>query len=65
VAALISAVGKATTAGILDPQVVIIEARREANGHVAPVIPIGALARYDQPIPTLVAYDDLLTRSDS
>jgi hypothetical protein len=63
--ALIAAMGRATTAGVLDPQVVIIEARRDANGHVAPVIPIGALARYDRPTPTLTAYDDLLTGSDS
>jgi transposase len=61
--ALISAMGKAIDAGLLDPQVVVIDARREANGHVAPVIPIGALARYDRPAPTLTAYDDLLTGS--
>jgi DNA replication protein DnaC len=37
--------------GPLDPQVVLIDARRDASGHVAPVIPIGALARYDRPAP--------------
>jgi transposase len=61
--ALISAMSKAVQAGVLDPQVVVIDARREANGHVAPVIPIGALTRYDRPAPTLNAYDELLTRS--
>jgi transposase len=61
--ALINAMSKAIDAAVFDPQVVVIEARREANGHVAPVIPIGALARYDRPAPTLTAYDDLLTGS--
>jgi hypothetical protein len=31
--ALISAMGKATDAGVLDPQVVLIDARREADGQ--------------------------------
>jgi hypothetical protein len=53
--------GKAIEAGTLDPQVVLIDARREAGGPLAPVIPIGALARYDRPAPTLSDYDDLLT----
>ena len=60
-AALISAMGKAIDASTLDPQVVLIDARREAGGQLAPVIPIGALARYDRPAPTLTDYDDLLT----
>jgi hypothetical protein len=64
-AALITAMDQAITAGVLDPQVVLIEARRTADGHVAPVIPIGALARYDRPTPTLSAYDALLTGSDA
>jgi hypothetical protein len=63
--ALITAMGKAIDSGVLDPQVVLIDARRHANGHVAPVIPIGALARYDRPAPNLTAYDDLLTGSGS
>jgi transposase len=62
-AGLITAMGKAIDAGVFDPQVVLIDARRAADGHVAPVIPIGALARYDRPAPTLTAYDDLLTGS--
>jgi hypothetical protein len=60
---LITAMGKAIDAGTLDPQVVLIDARRETGGHVAPVIPIGALARYDRPAPSLTDYDDLLNRS--
>jgi hypothetical protein len=42
---------------------VLIDARRLARGPVAPVIPIGALARYDRPAPALTGYDQLLTRS--
>ena len=38
----------------------IIEARCAATNQVAPVVPIGALARYDRPAPTLSGYDDLL-----
>jgi transposase len=63
VTALTAAMNKAIQAGVIDPQVVLIDARREASGHVAPVIPIGALSRYDRPAPTLSAYDDLLTGS--
>ena len=47
------------------------EPRTLANGlrviwledHAAPVVAIGALARYDRPAPTLTDYDDLLTGS--
>jgi hypothetical protein len=46
----------------LDPQLVLIDARREIT-HLAPVVPIGALARYDRPTPSLTAYDALLTGS--
>lgn len=62
-AALQAAMSKAASSGALDPQVVLIEARRQVSGQVAPVIPIGALARYDRPAPTLTAYDQLLSRS--
>lgn len=60
-AALGTAMGTAVQTGILDPQVVLIDARRHADGQLAPVIPIGALARYDRPAPSLTGYDDLLT----
>jgi len=40
---------------------VLVDARRLTGGHVAPVIPIGALARYDRPAPALAGYDQLLT----
>jgi hypothetical protein len=42
---------------------VLIDARRLTRGPVAPVIPIGALARYDRPAPSLAGYDELLTGS--
>jgi transposase len=59
-AALIDAMDRAVDSGCLDPQTVLIDARRDQAGHVAPVIAIGALARYDRPTPTLTDYDQLL-----
>jgi hypothetical protein len=61
--ALTAAMSKAAGSGVLDAQAVLIDARRHAGRQVAPVIPIGALARYDRPAPPLDAYDQLLTRS--
>jgi hypothetical protein len=55
--------GQAAASGVLDAQAVIIDARRLAGRQVAPVIPIGALARYDRPAPALDPYDQLLTRT--
>ena len=60
-AALTAAMAAAVSSGVLDPQVIVIEARRRASGQAAPVIAIGALARYDRPAPALDAYDQLLT----
>jgi hypothetical protein len=59
-AALVSAMRVAVAAGTLDQQVVLIDARRQTANHVAAVVPIGALARYDRPAPTLAGYDALL-----
>ena len=64
-AALDAAMTTAIASGVLDAQAVIIEARRQASRQVAPVIPLGALARYDRPAPALDAYDELLTRTIS
>ncbi len=61
--ALAAAMAKAASTGVLDPQVILIEARRQAGGQAVPVIAIGALARYDRPAPVLDAYDQLLTGS--
>ena len=63
-AALIAAMDRAVTSGCLDPETVIIDARRDM-APPAPVAAIGALARYDRPPPSLAGYDDLLTGSDS
>ena len=62
-AAVEAAMTRATGSGVLDAQAVLIDARRQAGRQVAPVIPIGALARYDRPAPPLDAYDQLLTRT--
>lgn len=62
--ALITAMDRAVASGCLDPEAVIIDARRELS-PLAPVAAIGALARYDRPAPSLTGYDDLLTGSDS
>ncbi len=55
----------AVASGVLDPQTVLIDARRHLAESLAPVIPIGALARYDRPAPTLTGYDDLLPSNQS
>lgn len=46
--------------GSVDPAVVLIEARRAARGEGTVVVPIGTLARYDRPLPTITRYDELL-----
>jgi len=63
--ALNAAMRTAVQTGVLDPQVVLLDARRHA-GEQQPseVIPIGEWARYDRPAPTLAAYDHLLTGSE-
>lgn len=62
--ALVAAMRTAVTSSVLDPASVIIDARRAAEPPIAPVVPIGALARYDRPTPTLAGYDALLTGTD-
>jgi transposase len=61
--ALVAAMDAAVEAGTLDPAVVLIEARRAGAEPLAPVVAIGALARYDRPAPSLHDYDQLLTGS--
>jgi transposase len=47
--------------GVVDADVVMVEARRAAIDHSAIVVPIGdGLARYDRPLPTIGHYDQLL-----
>jgi transposase len=62
--ALITAMDRAVASGCLDPETVLIDARRHIN-PLAPIVAIGALARYDRPPPSLTDYDDLLTGSES
>jgi hypothetical protein len=47
-------------AGIVDPAVVLVEARRVADPDDTTVVPIGALSRYDRPAPSIAHYDQLL-----
>ncbi|MGH9285324.1 MAG: IS21 family transposase, partial [Acidimicrobiales bacterium] len=58
--AVVEALVAAVQAEIVDPAVVIVEARRRAEGQVAGVVPIGALRHYDRPLPVLGGYDELL-----
>ena len=62
-AVLVRAMDRAVAGLVLDPAAVIIDARTHVADRLAPVVPIGALSRYDRPAPTLTAYDQLLTGS--
>lgn len=46
--------------GVVDPDVVIVQARRANHDSTAVVVPIGTLARYDRPAPGIAHYDQLL-----
>jgi transposase len=50
----------ALAVGVVDPDVVIVETRRAVGDHDPVVVPIGALARYDRPMPSIARYDQLL-----
>ena len=63
-AALIAAMDRAVASGCLDPETVLIDARRHTSA-LAPVVSIDGLARYDRPPPSLTDYDELLTGSQS
>jgi transposase len=60
--ALCAGIERALAVGSVDPEVVAIEARRAADHPLsALVIPIGeGLSRFDRPLPTTAAYDQLL-----
>jgi hypothetical protein len=55
-----SALAACVDAGIVDSDIVILEARRAVDDRTATVVPIGPLARYDRPLPTIAHYDQLL-----
>jgi transposase len=59
-AAVIAGMNAALDVGSVDPAVVLVEARRAAQGSTVPAVPIGELARFDRPQPILDRYDDLL-----
>jgi hypothetical protein len=62
-ASITFALHTANTAGIIDPTVITVEARRHTDGRPpTDVVPIGVLGRYDRPAPSLEVYDQLLTR---
>ncbi len=57
---LLAGIRAALAVGSVDAEVVAIEARKIAERAAAPVVPIGALSRYDRPKPILNGYDTLL-----
>jgi hypothetical protein len=59
-AALIAGMAAALAVGSVDPAVVVIEARRATTDAEAPPLPIGELARFNRPVPSINPYDDLL-----
>jgi transposase len=59
--AVTAGIDAALKVGSTNPELVAIEARRQAEAPLAPVIPISkALARYERPTPGLDGYDSLL-----
>jgi hypothetical protein len=61
--AIVAGLTAALAAGVLDAEIVLIEARRSAENAVAAVIPIGTHRGFDRPEPTIDHYDDLLERN--
>ena len=62
-ASVIAGIERALAVGSVDPEVVIVEARRAGDDRTGVVVAIGALSRFDRPAPTLAAYDTLLEES--
>lgn len=58
--AVVAGLAAALEAGVIDAEVVLIEARRSEENTVEPVIPIGTHRSFDRPEPTIAYYDDLL-----
>jgi transposase len=61
--AVIAGIEGALAVGSLDPDVVIVEARRATQGQRGPATQLPDLARFDRPTPSLDGYDDLLEGS--
>ncbi len=45
---------------VADPAIAVVEARRAIGDRTATIVPIGALTRYDRPVPSIEVYDQLL-----
>lgn len=58
--AVTAGIDRALAVGSVDPDVVIVEARRAAEQRDPAPTPIAGLGRFDRPAPTLTRYDDLL-----
>lgn len=58
--AIVAGLTAALAAGVVDAQVVLIEARRSAENTDARVIPIGTHRSFDRPEPSIDHYDQLL-----
>lgn len=59
-AAVRAGIRAALKVGVIDPAVVIVEARRHVDDRPGVVVPIGTLDRYDRPPPSIDRYDELL-----
>lgn len=58
--AIVAGLEAALATGVVDAEVVLIEARRSAENTDARVIPIGTHRGFDRPEPSIDHYDDLL-----
>jgi transposase len=58
--AIVAGMAAAIAAGVVNAEVVLIEARRSAENTAAHVIPIGTHPAFDRPEPSIDHYDDLL-----
>lgn len=61
--AIVAGMAAALAAGVVNAEVVLIEARRSAENTAAQVIPIGTHPAFDRPEPSIDHYDDLLERN--
>ncbi|MGH7747604.1 MAG: IS21 family transposase, partial [Candidatus Dormibacteria bacterium] len=61
--AVVAGIEGALAVGSVDPDVVIVEARRASDRPGVSPAPIPGLARFDRPKPSLHGYDDLLEAS--
>ena len=62
-AAVVAGIEGALAVGSLDPEVVVVEARRFAQSASGPPAALSGLARFDRPSPSLAGYDELLEDS--